>query len=73
MSELAEIREAGVKLQVYSEWGPWGPCEHCIHNRGYKTSIGTCRLKRDIDMVKNKSIINLIRVISNNFVITGDC
>ncbi|XP_029041595.1 uncharacterized protein LOC114875459 [Osmia bicornis bicornis] len=62
MSELAEIREAGVKLQVYSEWGPWGPCEHCIHNRGYKTSTGTCRLKRDIDMaIANRSDSSIVK------------
>ncbi|XP_076394097.1 uncharacterized protein LOC100877163 isoform X2 [Megachile rotundata] len=62
MSELAEIREAGVTLQVTSEWGPWGPCEHCVHNRGYKTSTGSCRLKRHIDMaIANKSDSSIVK------------
>lgn len=51
MSELAEIREVGIILQVTSEWASWGPCEHCIDNRGYRSSFGNCRLKRKINMV----------------------
>ncbi|XP_031371175.1 uncharacterized protein LOC102678334 [Apis dorsata] len=50
MSELAEIREVGIILQVTSEWASWGPCEHCIDNRGYRSSVGNCRLKRKINM-----------------------
>ncbi|XP_076675934.1 uncharacterized protein LOC143373038 isoform X1 [Andrena cerasifolii] len=49
MSELAEIREVGVILHVTSEWGPWGPCEHCIGHRGYRSSLGMCRLKRSMN------------------------
>ncbi|KYQ57047.1 hypothetical protein ALC60_04035 [Trachymyrmex zeteki] len=62
MTDLAEIREEGVILQVISEWGSWSPCEQCINNRGIKTSRGYCRLKRNINsasatMMKNDSII----------------
>lgn len=52
MSELAQIREVGILLQVISEWAPWGPCEHCVRNRGYKTSVGNCQLKRQINAVR---------------------
>ncbi|XP_018360781.1 PREDICTED: Ig-like V-type domain-containing protein FAM187A [Trachymyrmex cornetzi] len=60
MTDLAEIREEGVILQVISEWGPWSPCEQCINNRGIKTSRGYCRLKRNINstmLEKNDSVI----------------
>jgi len=50
MTNLAEIREEGVILQVVSEWGPWSPCKQCIYNRGIKTSRGYCRLKRNINL-----------------------
>lgn len=49
MTDLAEIREKGVILQVMSEWGPWSPCKQCRNNRGIKTSRGYCRLKRNIN------------------------
>lgn len=52
MFELAEIREVGITLQVISEWTPWSPCEHCVRNRGIKRTVGNCRLKRQINMVK---------------------
>ncbi|KYN38400.1 hypothetical protein ALC56_07441 [Trachymyrmex septentrionalis] len=60
MTDLAEIREEGVILQVISEWGSWSLCGQCINNRGIKTSRGYCRLKRDINSTmikKNDSII----------------
>lgn len=49
MTDLVEIREEGVTLQVISEWGPWSPCKQCVNNRGIKTSRGYCRLKRNIN------------------------
>ncbi|CAL7936717.1 unnamed protein product [Xylocopa violacea] len=56
MHEIAEIREVGITLQVISEWMPWGPCEHCVLKRGYRTRVGKCRLKRQVNMtVANKS------------------
>lgn len=51
MTDLAEIREEGVILQVASEWGAWSPCTQCVNNRGIKTSRGYCRLKRSINPV----------------------
>lgn len=62
MSELAEIREVGVILQVTSEWASWGPCEHCIDNRGYRSSVGNCRLKRKMNMtIANKSDSSIVK------------
>ncbi|XP_026675099.1 uncharacterized protein LOC108631333 isoform X2 [Ceratina calcarata] len=62
MSELAEIRKVGITLQVISEWGPWGPCEHCIRNRGYKKSVGQCRLIRQINTaIANKSDSSIVK------------
>jgi len=49
MTDLAEIRDEGVILQVVSEWGPWSSCKQCIYSRGIKTSRGYCRLKRNIN------------------------
>ncbi|XP_032673662.1 uncharacterized protein LOC116845267 [Odontomachus brunneus] len=49
MTDLAEIREEGVILQVISEWGPWSSCKECVDNHGIKTSRGYCRLKRSIN------------------------
>ncbi|XP_047348313.1 uncharacterized protein LOC124948566 [Vespa velutina] len=53
MLDLVYLRQEGIILEVISEWGPWSPCEKCIHNRGIKTRRGYCRLKRQFD----KSII----------------
>lgn len=72
MSELADIREVGITLQVISEWAAWGPCEHCVRNRGYRTSVGNCRLKRQINMVRRTNY----KVTDNNllyYIITGRC
>ncbi|XP_024939922.1 uncharacterized protein LOC107266555 isoform X1 [Cephus cinctus] len=49
MSDLVEIREAGIILEVVSEWGLWSRCERCIRKIGFKTSRGYCRIKRHID------------------------
>ena len=49
MSDLAEIREAGVILELISEWTPWSPCERCVRKRGFKTSTALCRLKGHIE------------------------
>ncbi|XP_039303239.1 Ig-like V-type domain-containing protein FAM187A isoform X2 [Solenopsis invicta] len=60
MSDLADIREEGVILQVISEWSPWSPCKECVNNRGIKTSRGYCRLKRNINSTmirKNDSTV----------------
>lgn len=51
MTDLAEIREEGVILQVISEWGPWSSCKECVDNHGIKISRGYCRLKRSINSV----------------------
>ncbi|XP_076176848.1 uncharacterized protein LOC143151520 [Ptiloglossa arizonensis] len=62
MSELIEIRDVGVTLHVISEWGPWGPCEHCIGKRGYKSSVGKCRLKRFINTtIANRSDSSMVK------------
>ncbi|CAK9804412.1 hypothetical protein ANTQUA_LOCUS4078 [Anthophora quadrimaculata] len=62
MSELAEIREVGITLQVISEWAPWSLCEHCVRNRGYKTSLGNCRLKRHINAtIADKSDSSIVK------------
>ncbi|XP_043603621.1 uncharacterized protein LOC122576844 [Bombus pyrosoma] len=62
MSELAQIREVGILLQVISEWAPWGPCERCVRNRGYKTSVGNCQLKRQINAtIANKSDSSIVK------------
>ncbi|XP_076235763.1 uncharacterized protein LOC143180115 [Calliopsis andreniformis] len=65
MAEIAEIREAGVILHVISEWAPWGPCEYCIGRRGYRTSVGMCRLKRmlnkTIENAKDSSIVKFFQ------------
>ncbi|XP_033302170.1 uncharacterized protein LOC117206709 [Bombus bifarius] len=62
MSELAQIREVGILLQVTSEWAPWGPCERCVRNRGYKTSVGNCQLKRQINAtIANKSDSSIVK------------
>ncbi|CAK9819269.1 hypothetical protein ANTPLA_LOCUS10162 [Anthophora plagiata] len=62
MSELAEIREVGITLQVISEWAPWSLCEHCVRNRGYKTSLGNCRLKRHINTtIADKSDSSIVK------------
>lgn len=58
MTDLAEIREEGVTLQVISEWGPWSPCKQCINNRGIKISRGYCRLKRSINSASAILYIN---------------
>ncbi|XP_014474495.1 PREDICTED: uncharacterized protein LOC106744334 [Dinoponera quadriceps] len=60
MTDLAEIREEGVTLQIISEWGPWSSCKECVDNRGVKTSRGYCRLKRVINSTvveRNDSIV----------------
>ncbi|XP_076640668.1 uncharacterized protein LOC143352224 [Halictus rubicundus] len=62
MSELVEIRDAGITLHVISEWAPWSPCENCIGNRGYKSSVGRCRLKRFINMtIANNSDSSIVK------------
>ncbi|XP_043667124.1 uncharacterized protein LOC122628675 [Vespula pensylvanica] len=49
MLDLVYLRQEGVILEVISEWGPWGPCEKCINNKGVKTRRGYCRVKRQFD------------------------
>lgn len=66
MTDLAEIREEGVTLQVISEWGPWSSCKECIDNRGIKTSRGFCRLKRNINSVIKYDINIIFYVLINN-------
>ncbi|XP_067210347.1 uncharacterized protein [Linepithema humile] len=65
MTDLVEIREEGVTLQVISEWGPWSPCKQCVNSRGIKTSRGYCRLKRNINstMIKrnDSTIVRFFR------------
>nr|XP_031846344.1 uncharacterized protein LOC116432949 [Nomia melanderi] len=62
MSELAEIRDVGITLHVISEWTLWSPCEHCIGNRGYKTNVGKCRLKRFINAtIGNNSDSSIVK------------
>ena len=51
MMEIALIREAGIILELVSEWGPWGPCERCQFRKGFKTSRAFCRIKRKINEV----------------------
>lgn len=51
MLDLVYLRQEGIILEVISEWGPWGPCEKCIYNRGVKARRGYCRLKRQFDKV----------------------
>lgn len=46
VNELVEIREAGIILELVSEWTPWSPCENCVGKRGTKTSRAQCRVKR---------------------------
>jgi len=65
MTDLAEIREEGVILQVVSEWGPWSPCKQCIYNRGIKTSRGYCRLKRNINSASAIFILFIISLLLN--------
>ncbi|XP_057333679.1 uncharacterized protein LOC130672914 isoform X2 [Microplitis mediator] len=48
MRPLAMIRDAGVTLEVISEWTNWTPCDRCSDNRGIKTSLAQCRLKSRI-------------------------
>lgn len=45
MRELVEIREAGVILEVISEWGPPGPCENCVGSQGFRSKTAFCRIK----------------------------
>ncbi|XP_043253084.1 uncharacterized protein LOC122397761 [Colletes gigas] len=62
MLELTEIRDVGVTMHVISEWTPWSPCENCLGNRGYKSSIGKCRLKRFINMtIANQSDSTIVK------------
>lgn len=48
MKPLAMIRDAGVILEVITEWTKWTPCDRCSENRGIKTSLAQCRLKSRI-------------------------
>lgn len=60
MLEIALIREAGIVLELISEWGPWSPCsERCKFGKGFKTRRGFCRIKRNINKVKYRSISTL--------------
>ncbi|XP_076375573.1 uncharacterized protein LOC117227261 [Megalopta genalis] len=62
MSELIEIRDVGITLHVISEWTPWSLCEHCIGSRGYKSSVGKCRLKRLINTtIANSSDSSIVK------------
>ncbi|KZC07461.1 hypothetical protein WN55_08232 [Dufourea novaeangliae] len=62
MSELADIRDVGITLHVISEWASWSLCERCIGNRGYKTSVGKCRLKRLINAtIANNSDSSIVK------------
>lgn len=59
MGSLALIRDAGVILEVITEWTNWGPCEICVDKKGTKISRGQCRLKRRLtDRVNIYLIIN---------------
>ncbi|XP_044588490.1 uncharacterized protein LOC123267735 [Cotesia glomerata] len=52
MKPLAKIREAGIILEVITEWSPWTPCARCAENRGIKTSLAQCRLRSRISPAK---------------------
>ncbi|XP_033210885.1 uncharacterized protein LOC117168978 [Belonocnema kinseyi] len=63
--EMALIREAGIALELISEWGPWSPCrERCKFGKGFRTRRGFCRIKININKtastgkVDNSSIVN---------------
>ncbi|XP_058804414.1 uncharacterized protein LOC131671757 [Phymastichus coffea] len=45
IDEFVGIREAGISLEVVTEWGVWGPCKECVKMRGVKKKRGHCRLK----------------------------
>ncbi|XP_063986437.1 uncharacterized protein LOC135167304 [Diachasmimorpha longicaudata] len=49
MKPLAEIRAAGVSLEIVSEWSVWSPCQKCKGKKGIKTSKGQCRIKRSLE------------------------
>lgn len=55
MPDISVIRNAGIILEVMSEWTAWGFCEHCIGKKGIKSSTAQCRLKSHFD---NRVIIN---------------
>uniref|UniRef100_A0A0C9QKK8 Thsd7b_0 protein n=1 Tax=Fopius arisanus TaxID=64838 RepID=A0A0C9QKK8_9HYME len=54
MKELAQIRAAGVTLEIVSEWSVWSPCERCRGKKGFRTSRGQCRIKR---LIENRTML----------------
>ncbi|KAK2587471.1 hypothetical protein KPH14_003175 [Odynerus spinipes] len=65
MFDLVNLRQEGIILEVISEWGPWGPCEKCIHKRGIKTRRGYCRVKRQFDKAVTPDDTSLVRKFFN--------
>ena len=51
MWDIALVRNAGIILEIVSEWGSWSPCEKCKFGKGRKASRAHCRIKRKLEKV----------------------